>query len=102
MQMVKRGAFFASHYRLNDAETIAGRIFKSENLPSFTGITNQDKSHINKARFNLFALLIPVHDRQRALSEFIAVAKKWNEIGYHEDIQEYEAFSKEYSEIVEN
>ena len=100
MRMVERGAFFCSHYTLNDAKSVAGRIFKSEHLPTFTGITNQDKSHINRARFNLFALLIPVHDRKRALSEFVNVSREWNELtGFHEEVEDYEAFFSNYLKI---
>ena len=71
------GWFLSPCYLLNDAEDVATKIDAKGNLPNFTGITDEDKSHINQARFNLLALLIPIRDREIALQEFINLAEKW-------------------------
>ena len=65
--MVQRGSFLCYFYGLNDAEDVAHKICSGENLPNFTDITNGDKSLINKSRYNLFSLLIPIADRCTAL-----------------------------------
>ena len=77
MEMVERGAFFCPFYKLNPLKEVAEKIYKVEHLPSFTGITHKDKHLINRARYNLFSLLIPIHDRETALKEFVAVSSEW-------------------------
>ena len=73
--MVGSRSFFCCFYLLNDPEVVAHHIRTEENLPSFTSITNKDKSYINKARFNLYSLLLPIPDRETAVKEFVAVTK---------------------------
>ena len=110
MQMVENGSFFSPCYRLNDPEDVA-KIYSKANLPAFTGITDEDKSHINRARYNLFALLIPVHDRETALQEFLEVSLAWAEQSKHftaleitktflkyEQVNSNEGFLKKYTE----
>ena len=77
MKIIKSGWFFSSCYILNDPQEVADKIYSKDNLPNFTGITDEDKSHINKARYNLFALLIPIHDRETAFNEFIDLSLEW-------------------------
>ena len=103
MKIIKKGSFFSSCYLLNDPEDVASRIYSKDNLPNFTGITDEDKSHINKARFNLFALLMPIHDRETALNEFMDVAREWGKQSAA-ILQESELmkFKYEYQEIKKN
>ena len=111
MQMVENGSFFSPCYPLNDPEDVAKKIYSKANLPAFTGITDEDKSHINRARYNLFALLIPVHDRETALQEFLEVSLAWAEQSKHftaleitktflkyEQVNSNEGFLKKYTE----
>ena len=94
--MVERGSFFCCFYGLNDPHAVASRIFREENLPNFTSITGKDKSYINVARYNLFSLLMPIHDREVGLGEFVQVANEWNKkIGESFEV-DFENFYKSY------
>ena len=86
MKMVSRGLFFSPHYEVNAPSEIAGKIKGEQYLP-FTVITDEDKTKINKARYRLFALLIPIHDRKQALQEFKDVALEWKATSY--DVDEF-------------
>ena len=73
--MADSGSFFSGFYALNDLSDVSAKITEEGNLPNFTGITDEDKSHINQARYNLFSLLLPIHDRNIAVKEFVELAK---------------------------
>ena len=61
-----------------DLKSLAKRIYiKGKNLPAFTLAISDDKFTINRARFNLYSLLIPVHDREKVLDDFWYLALEW-------------------------
>ena len=79
--MVARGSFYSGFYGLNNSKEVAQRIYiKDKNLPNFTGITSEDKSKINIARYNLYSLLIPIHNREKAIKEFFDVCGDWSQL----------------------
>ena len=70
-KFIGSGLFFCPCYILNDAKKVSKNINSKGNLPNFTSITTMDKSKINKARYCLYSLLLPIHDRKVALQEFV-------------------------------
>ena len=77
MNKVELGLWLCPHYFLEDAAKLAPQIYNRDNLPAFTFLDVEDASSLNKARANLYSLLIPIHDREAALGEFVEVAKEW-------------------------
>lgn len=77
-----RGIFLCSNYiNETDLKALAKRIYiKGINLPAFTLTIKTDKYTINRARFNIHSLLIPVHDRKVAMDEFEKAAKAWRNL----------------------
>ena len=49
-------------------------------MPAFTLAEKGDKYSINRARFNLYSLLIPVHNRRKAMGEFKEAALEWRNL----------------------
>ena len=92
---MENGLFFSPCYQLNDAEKVSKKLNKNGNLPNFTSISNRSKSEINRARFNLYSLLLPIHDRKVALQEFVDLSCCW-EKDYTEEIED---FQKKYLKI---
>ena len=45
-------------------DTLASKIYTGENLPAFTLIDVEDKTMINRSRFNLHLLFVPYLDRE--------------------------------------
>ena len=77
--IVVQGAYFCSTYfNEKDLKSLAARIYiKGANLPAFTLTVKDDKFTINRARFNLYSLLIPVHDREKVMDDFWYLALEW-------------------------
>ena len=61
-------------------DSLAGKIYQNTGLPSFTPYVQSDKTLINKAKFNLYSLLMPVHDEEMAIQEFKFPVLKWGEL----------------------
>ena len=49
-------------------------------MPAFTLALKGDKYTFNRARFNLHSLLIPVHNREKAMYEFQWAAMEWRNL----------------------
>ena len=96
LEMMETGVFFCPCYKLNGPSEVAHKIYNDDPLPNFTGITNEDKSHINRVRFNLYSLLLPIHDRETAMKEFLLVSKEWEKLTQYNYDQE---FFQEFSTI---
>ena len=94
--MVEIGSLLCCFYALNDPEIVASRIKREENLPSFTDITNKDKSYINKARFNLYSLLMPISERETAVRDFVDVTKYWLKREMYIPKESLESFASRY------
>ena len=80
IKKVELGLWLCPHYILEDPAKLAPKIYSKDKLPAFTFIDVEDVSQINKARANLFSLLMPIHSRETALEEFVEVALKWAEL----------------------
>ena len=70
-KFVENGLFFSGCYLLSPLGEVSKVLSTEENLPNFTSITTKDKTKINKARYRLYSLLLPIHDREVALQEFV-------------------------------
>ena len=96
--MVEMGSFYSGFYGLNNSKEVAQRIYiQDKNLPNFTGITSEDKSKINIARYNLYSLLIPIHSREKAIKEFFDVCGHWSELSnYRYSCYKKSTFEEEF------
>ena len=74
---------------------VSKKLKSKGNLPNFTSITTQDKSKINNARFCLYSLLLPIHDRKVALQEFVDLSCCWDK----DEADEIKLFQKRYLKI---
>ena len=88
-RVVEKGLFFSPCYVLNQPKMVSKKIDRKGNLPNFSSITTMDKSKINKARFCLYSLLLPIHDREVALQEFVNLSCCCLE-GEEEQIKEFQ------------
>ena len=71
-------SFFCSVYCLAEPTKVAHKFHNFKNLPAFTAISHEDKFKINQARASLYSLLIPIHNRKKAMEEFTEFAVLWN------------------------
>ena len=67
-QIESIGIMFSPMYILKDKKVVAQKFSGSQILPTFTAISNEDKLQINRARSNLYSMLIPIHDRKVAFN----------------------------------
>ena len=88
-------SFYCPVYCLAEPSSVALKFHKLSHLPTFTAISHEDKFRINQARASLYSLLIPIHNRKKAMEEFLEFAVLWNREMNRTNEEYFESFKEE-------